>query len=156
MASAHFKLPCLILFGALLACATTSPVRLLDEVCEDEQCAISGSARQTSGPTSDSIGFELGPGPGSVNIMVPPAQSQFGNRLELLARGRGSVSVTIERASCAPSCGANAVELSEDWRWVPVGNAGPTLLMSNSAGFTLVIETSDETSTAALLDLRFR
>ncbi len=156
MANSNVKLPCLILFGALLACATTTPVRLLDEVCKDEQCATGGSARETCGLTSDSIGFELGPGAGSVNIMVPPMQNQFGSSLELLVRGRGSISVTIEQGNCAPACSSNAIELHPDWRWLPVGTPGTTLRSINQTGFTIVVETLDDTSTAALLDLRLR
>jgi hypothetical protein len=139
----------LVVLGALLACATPSPERLLDGACRDQQCPTSGSARQTTGLTADSIGFELGPGPGSVTITAP---LQFGDRLELLVRGQGSLSVTIESSACAPQCNVFPIELKEQWRWAPVGSTAGV----GGTEFKLVIETSDQASTAALLDFRFR
>jgi hypothetical protein len=156
MADSSWKLPCSILFGALLACGMPTPERLLDEACRDQQCATSGSARQTTGVTSDSIGFEIGPGPGSVNVMVPLLPGHLGNDIELLARGSGSVSVTIEGSDCAPDCNARSFELGKNWDWISVGRAPAGFLGSTQEGFTLVVETSDDTSTAALLDVRLR
>ena len=133
MAENHCKLPSLVVLAALLACGTPSPERLLDDACLDQQCATSGSARETSGLTADSIGFELGPGPGSVNIMVPALPGSLGTGVELLLRGSGSVSVTIEKPDCAPDCSSGAFELTKQWRWVPVGSAASSLfeLQSN-------------------------
>src|SRR5688572_1549618 len=156
MADPSWKLPCLILFGVLLACGTPSPERLLDEACRDQQCATSGSARQTTGATSDSIGFEIGPGPGSVNVMVPRLPSNVGSGVELLARGGGTIAVTIEGPDCAPNCTSSSFELLEGWSWIPVGRAPTTPFNTTPDGFTLVVETRDETSTAALLDVRLR
>ena len=156
MADSSWKLPGLILFGALLACGVPSPERLLDEACRDQQCATSGSARQTTGVTSDSIGFEIGPGPGSVNIMIPRLSSNFGSGVELLARGSGTVAVTIEGPECAPSCSSSSIELNKGWAWISVGRAPTTLFNTTQDGFTLVVETRDSTSTAALLDVRLQ
>ncbi len=156
MAKSHCTLPGLIVLGALLACGTPTPERLLDEACRDQQCATSGSARQTTGATSDSIGFEIGPGPGSVNIMIPRLSSSFGSGVELLARGSGTIAVTIEGPECAPNCSSSSIELDKGWSWIPVGRAPTTAFNTTQDGFTLVMETRDSTSTAALLDVRLQ
>lgn len=156
MTEKSWKLPCLILFGALLACGTPSPETLLDEVCRDQQCATSGSARETTGLTTDSIGFELGPGPGSVNIMVPAWSNRLGAGIELQMRGSGQVLVTIEAEDCAPTCSSSSIELRQNWVWVSGGLIPTTPFSGTSDAFTLVVETRDQTSTARLVDMRFR
>ena len=64
-----------IAFGCFSACSDErdySESRLIDRVCASQACAVSGSARQTQGLTADSIGFQLGPGAGSVVFPLTP------------------------------------------------------------------------------------
>jgi hypothetical protein len=146
MAEPRPGFPLLIVILALLACATPTPERLLDRTCGEGQCETSGSARETSGLTSDSVGFELGPGPGSVTIDVAVPDGDLSRSLELLLKGSGSVVVTVSPA--CTGCSSGAIELHDEWRWEAAAVTIP------NQRFTVVIETLDDTSHAKLLDLR--
>jgi hypothetical protein len=154
MAEPSAGLPGLVVLGALLACATPSPERLLDNACLDGACPTTGSARQTTGLTADSIGFELGPGPGSVTIAVPSGSSFTTDQLDLLVRGSGQLLVTIRASSCSPACSTRSIELTKNWRWATMEGKSSTFT-SSVPGLEIVIETQDESSEAALLDFRF-
>jgi hypothetical protein len=141
---AHF--PLLIANLALLACSSPTPERFLDQACRDRQCNTTGSARETSGITGDSIGFELGPGPGSVTIDVDVPVRTDPGRFELLDRGSGSLVVTVAPVACT-DCRSRSIGLHDDWRWeVAADEVGRS--------FSVVIETLDATTEAKLLDLR--
>jgi hypothetical protein len=147
MAKLRVGIPLLTVILALLACAPATPERFLDQACGEKQCKTTGSARETSGLTSDSIGFELGPGPGSVTIAVDVPAGTFPGRFELLVRGSGSLVVTVAPAGCT-DCGSHSIELHDDWRW-EVAKEGVT-----GQSFSVTVETLDDTTQAKLLDLR--
>lgn len=67
-------------------------------LCASQACAVSGSARQTQGLTADSIGFQLGPGAGSVVFPLTPdvLPEFFSSRytVEVLIKGEGTTSLT--------------------------------------------------------------
>ncbi len=139
----------LLVIGALLACATPTPERLLDQTCREGRCKTIGSARETSGLTADSIGYELGPGPGSVTITVPGQKASSSAYLEVLVKGSGSLVVSAGAAGCT-SC-SQSIELHDGWRWEHVSVSGTFL---GAQTLTVVVETLDDTSRVALLDLR--
>jgi hypothetical protein len=150
MAKVRPGVPVLVVIAALLACATPTPERLLDEACRDKQCATTGSARETTGLTADSIGFELGPGPGSVTI--PGGRLQFASgQLELLVKGSGSVVVTVGPPGCT-GCNSHSIVLHDQWRWERV----ETVLELGNSGPAIAVETLDDATQAKLLDLRVR
>lgn len=153
MAKVRSVSPLLVVIAALLACATTPP-RLLDEACRDRRCTTTGSARETTGLTADSIGFVLGPGPGRVTIPMDDSGAFTYDALELLVKGSGSVVVTVDRGQCS-SCGSRSIELQDEWRWEPGGSTVFGFGFDTSP-FTIVVETLDDSSRAELLDLRLR
>jgi len=134
----------LVLIAALLACATPTPERLLDQTCREGRCKTTGSARETSGLTADSIGYELGPGPGSVTITVPGHNASTSADLEVLVKGSGSLVVSTGCTTCSHS-----IELHDGWRWEHVAGG-----FEGTEPLTVVVETLDDTSRAALLDVR--
>jgi len=87
----------LTLCGAFAACDSEdySESRLIDVLCEREQCAVEGSARRVQGLTPDSCGFELGPGPGSVVFGFPiDVEPRFSNAgVDVLIAGEGMSSL---------------------------------------------------------------
>ncbi len=54
----------------------TSP-RYLDELCAADEYTLAGNAVRTTGITSDSCGFVLGPGAGSVSFDISGEQGGF-------------------------------------------------------------------------------
>ncbi len=151
MAKARPGIPLSIVILALLACAST-PERLLDQTCTEQRCQTTGSAHETSGLTGDSLGFEIGPGPGSVAIPVHHNVLTDGP-LELLLKGSGSLVVTIGPEGCT-NCSSQSIELNQGWTWESAGPISGFGL--DGANFTLVVETLDDTSHAQLLDFRIR
>jgi hypothetical protein len=83
----------LVVSGAFTACDSpdVSESRLIDRLCEREQCVTEGSARRVQGLTPDSVGFELGPAPGSVVFHFPTdVEPRFSNAaVEVLIEGEG-------------------------------------------------------------------
>jgi hypothetical protein len=67
-----------------------TPARLLDAFCAQNAYTLDGTARRVAGPTADSCGFELGPGPGSVTFPTD-ALPEF----EPLLSGSGVANVLV-------------------------------------------------------------
>ncbi len=97
-------------FGSLDLSSGPDP-QWLTGLCADNACATMGSARQTTGITSDTIGFQLGPGAGSVLIPSVPGD------LSILARGYGTFSAEL--------LGGSTVErdIPKDYGWVDIGGS---------------------------------
>jgi hypothetical protein len=105
--------------AALLVAITCSPAlradltapRLLDRICTGEACAVSGSARVTSGIAPGSTAIIIGPGTGSARIplggfaAMTTRQSEW--HVEVLLGGSGTVVATCNGAPC-PGAGADA------------------------------------------------
>lgn len=66
---------CMVNLGDDDTVAETSP-RYIDELCSTQAYTLQGNAVRTSGITSDTCGFVLGPGPGSVTFDITP-ESEF-------------------------------------------------------------------------------
>jgi len=54
----------------------TAP-RYIEKFCADQSYELVGTAKRTSGLTSDSCGFSVGPGNGTVRFIVPPDDVAF-------------------------------------------------------------------------------
>jgi hypothetical protein len=78
---------------------------LIDEVCASG-CELQGSAHRVRGLTADSIGFEIGPGPGSVRFELGTGRSPAFSRysVDVLVQGRGSTT---------------SARLEPNYRWKP-------------------------------------
>lgn len=85
------------LCGAFAACDSEdySESRLIDVLCERDQCAVEGSAHRVRGLTPDSCGFELGPSAGSVVFGFPiDVEPRFTNAaVDVLIAGDGMSSL---------------------------------------------------------------
>lgn len=103
----------------------TERLRILDDLCQADGCTTSGSARRTTGLTSDSVGYQLGPGAGSLVMPRPP-----GDNVSILVRGHGTLRVNCVRGGA--DCSSEP--LPADYDWIDVvwaadgGDAGPQLL----------------------------
>ncbi len=135
--------------------------RLVDRACRSGRCMTSGSARQVSGITSDSVGFRLGPGPGKIVIPLPTFSSQGNNsfHVELLAAGTGRLRTRLTQGTCDPSgSGCSLVDsassfLGREYRW----HSGGTFVGKQSAGFAgfaLEVEL-DQPGDAEIADIRY-
>lgn len=84
--------------------------RLLDKICQGDQCTITGAVRRTTGLTSDSVGYQLGPGAGSIVIPSP------GNNASVLVRGHGALydNCTGSRSGCVAS------NVPANYTWIDV------------------------------------
>lgn len=101
----------LVVAGACSGPDLSKPIvqpQQLNDLCAGSACTTTGSARRTTGLTSDTIGYQLGPGAGSV--LVPRAPSG----LSVLVRGHGTFSV-----DAASSFGADHTAPS-DYAWIVV------------------------------------
>ena len=137
--------------------------RLVDRACRSGRCVTSGSARQVSGITSDSVGFRLGPGPGKIVIPLPTFTSQGNNsfHVELLAAGSARLKTRLTQETCDSSgsgCSIAEVDtasnfLEREYRWHSAG----TFVGKQSAGFagfTLEVEL-DQAGDAEIADIRY-
>lgn len=110
---------------------TQRSVRALDSFCGDAAaCRTTGAAERTTGPTADSVGYRLGPGPATLDIPLDDTTTG----LEVLARGRGALHVTLAGCSDCPDV---AHEVGADYAWTDLtdvhvtedggwfGDAGP-------------------------------
>jgi hypothetical protein len=104
-----------------------SQARLLDEACEGVPCQTTGSARQTTGITEDSVGFKLGPSPGTVTIPLPDF-SEAGDDsfdVEVLVAGRGSYTGSLRQpcssAGCNPVVDSTTASIPREYEWRSVG-----------------------------------
>lgn len=117
--------------------------RLLDRACESsDDCKTSGKARKTTGITADSLGFELGPGGGSVTI---PLRAEGGGdqvSVEVLVAGTGQVEVSSSELSASES-----FTLGDDHEWFPLAG------VASSTSVTLRVSVTGD-SRAELVDIR--
>lgn len=81
----------------------------LTGLCTDSTCDTTGSARRTTGLTSDTIGFQIGPGAGSV--LIPSVPGHF----SVLVRGHGTFSAELIGTSTAQH------DIPKDYAWVDIG-----------------------------------
>jgi len=152
-----------ILGGVIAAGACTSQVdsqsRLIDEACAVEECTTTGNARATTGLTSDSLAFKIGPGPGKVVIPLP-AFSHGGNssfRLEALVSG--AATARLLRSTCSSDAGACSTQVQDSssmyanvYDWEPVGSYSSS--STSFSGFAVEIETTGSQE-IAVIDLRY-
>jgi len=118
----------LVVAMSILACdgahdTNRSESRLLDEVCGGSNCTVSGSARRTTGPTGDSIGFKAGPDPGSISIPLSTPSGYDQNIVEVLVSGHGNAQI-----------GGVSLALSTEPHWIEAQTAA----QSSSSGSPLV------------------
>lgn len=122
--------------------------RLLDRACSgSDRCTTSGKARRTTGITADSVGFELGPGGGSVVIPLLADSSSDEVSVEVLVAGSGKVDVSSSELSASDS-----FTLSDDYEWFQVGGA---ISGSSSGSVKLRVGVTGD-SRAELVDIRAR
>jgi hypothetical protein len=166
--------------AALLAGITCSPAlradltapRLLDRVCAGGACALSGSARATSGIAPGSTAIAIGPGAGSVRIplggfaAMTTRQAEW--HVEVLLGGSGTVVATCNGAPCPGAdadAGASRFAPDGSYVWTTVEQVRSTYCPYGSdgcspfpapleAGATLELTTDDPNSTIAIADLR--
>lgn len=122
--------------------------RLLDRACASATaCTTSGKARRTTGITDDSVGFELGPGGGSVTIPLVADSSSDEVLVEVLVAGSGKVDVSSSELSASDS-----FTLSGDYEWFPVGGV---ISGASSGSVKLRVGVTGD-SRAELVDIRAR
>lgn len=140
-ARARWVCSAIALGGAFAACgdyADYSESRLIDEVCATG-CETQGAARQVQGLTPDSIGFELGPGPGGVTFQLGAGRSPEFSRysIEVLLQGSGFFN-------------GSEPHLEANYRWKPA-DAGIGVADRPE---TATVATVGEHSRAKIADLR--
>lgn len=128
-----------VLLAGFGACAPAVPFdedysksRLMDEVCSGDGCVLEGSARKVEGLTHDSLGFEIGPGPGRI-VFPMTGYAVSGARVDVLIEGSGKTT-------------SSSLSESYDWR-----RADLEFAADGSA--TAVVEITDG-SHAKVADLR--
>ncbi len=87
----------------------TGESQQLSALCQDSACDTTGTARRTTGITSDTVGFQLGPGAGSV--LVPSVPGHFA----VLVRGHGTFSADLFGKYTAQH------DIPPDYTWVDIG-----------------------------------
>ncbi len=118
--------------------------RFLDRVCESGTCETSGSAREASAITTDTVGFEMGPAAGSVTFELRPDGSDA--TLALLMAGHGAVSVT------SPDLGlVQSFQLTDDYWWFDATVTPPT---SAPTSAKVSVSVADVGSVVQLADIR--
>jgi hypothetical protein len=150
---------------AFVACTNNvdSKARLIDDACANSACTLSGSARQTSGITADSIGFKVGPGAGKITIPIPPyASSNNYMNVEVLVSGHGQFTGRLMRQSCGDggACAPTPVDtatiyVGRDYGWASVGTYSVGSGSSGFAGLSAEIEVTDSSANVDLLDVRY-
>jgi hypothetical protein len=124
---------------------------------------VSGSAKQVSGITSDSVGFRLGPGPGKVVIPLPAFSSQGNDsfHVEVLAAGGGQLKTRLSQESCdsSGSCSLSEVDsasgtLRAEYEWVASGTFVGDKPPPGFVGFVLEAEL-DAPGDAEIADVRY-
>lgn len=81
----------------------------LTDLCKGGACDTTGAARRTTGLTSDTIGYQLGPGAGSV--LIPSARGSF----SALVRGHGTFSMELSGSSTVEH------DIPRRYAWIDVG-----------------------------------
>jgi hypothetical protein len=127
--------------------------RALDDACRSGHCALSGSAVITTGPTADTLGIRIGPGPGAATIDVSsrtPVSSSYEWHVEVLATGIGSY--TIYEPGCEPLEGGPNVSYRPptDYAWVQSSTCSGT---TRSPRGSVTISVADG-STLDIADVR--
>jgi hypothetical protein len=152
-----------IFAGVVAAGACTSQVdsqsRLLDEACAVEECTTTGVARATTGLTSDSLAFDIGPGPGKVVIPLPAFSNGGDSSFRLEALVSGAATARLLRTSCSGDAGACSTQVEDSssvyantYDWEPVGSYSSGSTSFN--GFAVEIETTGNQH-IELIDLRY-
>lgn len=114
--------------------------RLID-LCEGGACSTSGEAEMTTGITADSIGFVVGPGPGSLEIDVGSITTGAPSNLtswEVLIRGEGTY-----------SDGATKQSAPAGYAWMG------TNVNFNEGQPVLTLATSDSGARVEVADIRY-
>lgn len=106
--------------GGCVAGSDNQPtVRALDTLCGDAaSCYATGAVRRTSGPTADSIGYQLGPGAGALTIPFEAGTSSAG----VLVRGSGRLYV---RLSGCNQCRDFSRRVGADPQWIDLAAGVP-------------------------------
>lgn len=116
----------------------SKPVRQpqqLGDLCGGNACTTTGSARRTTGLTSDTIGYQLGPGAGSLLLTNAPSG------LSVMVRGHGTF--YVEQSG---SFGTGH-DVPSDYAWVDING--------QDAGRTDVeLSVADDGSELHVADLR--
>lgn len=135
--------------------------RQLDKACSTTQgCVMAGSARVTTGPTSDSTGIRIGPGPGRATIVMPPftIETYDSYIIEALVsgKGRGHGSMKYPPVSCSGTskCG-NTFTLAYDYQWVTVGTVTGLETGTLQKYVSFYLDVTDDTSVMDVMDVRF-
>jgi hypothetical protein len=116
-AARRFKRWALLAFLTATACignldddsvGVTSP-RYLDELCASQAYTLRGNALRTSGLTSDSCGFVLGPGAGSVEFDVAAEANFASYEVSALITRNGRTAWETLGATDTPTTGVYTV-----------------------------------------------
>ena len=136
--------------------------RLLDAACNALGCVTTGTARLTTGPTSDSTGVKIGPGQGKVTITLPDFSSDGYDTFEVQAlvsgRGKGLGGFVGAGVLCDASPCSNEPKsflLESDHRWVTLAERSgidSSVILSSVAVF---IEVQDSAASMEIADVRY-
>lgn len=143
--SSRLLLAALVLLGAFAACSDNdkSESRLIDSLCGARGlCTLEGSARRVQGLTPDSVGFELGPAPGSVVFGLPsdlePGFTSYA--VEVLIQGEGNATSGV---------------LVPNYEWRRIDSDGSTVSRPPSATLTVSQGSHATIADVRLVDLSF-
>lgn len=118
--------------------------RFLDRACEYGTCRTYGSAREASAITTDTIGFEMGPGAGSVSFELRPDGTDV--TVMFLMAGHGVASVTSPEVALT-----GTFQLSEDYQWFDSTATTPSDAPSR---VNVSVSVADDGSVVQLADIR--
>jgi hypothetical protein len=156
-------------FTLALDCAHDDPsdphpgeTRLLDKACATtEGCVTGGTARVTTGPTSDSTGIRIGPGPGRATIVLPsfPTETYDSYIIEALVAGEGYAygSMKFPVPDCTGGgvkCG-NRFGLAFDYQWVTIGTVTGLDAGTMQKYVSFYLDVVDSTSHMDVMDVRY-
>jgi hypothetical protein len=99
------------------------PSRELDRACRSGRCAVSGAAVLTSGPTSDTVGIQMGPGESSATITLSAMAPDVTWNVQLLVSGSGTFAASDERCAVPEGAPSSTFPVPESYAWVDLGCA---------------------------------
>jgi hypothetical protein len=132
--------------GLTLTClGTREPEDVQRRQLDHAQLELRGTAVSTDGPTSDSRGVRIGPGPGSVTLRLPSDAQIDPNDpfASVLIAGQGSTLVGSER-----------VGLDREFRWVSARVEGGTSDLDAGTDPIVVVAIDDDSSVVELADVQ--
>jgi hypothetical protein len=124
--------------------------RALDEACRNGRCTLSGSAVITSGPTPDTLGIKMGPGPSTASIAVSGASDlppDYVWHIELLVSGAGPFSAYEPACATVNTPQNRPFQAPAGYRWIapfsctihPRSDTTGTVMISGTEGSVMDI-----------------